>query len=97
MPQSPPAPDDYGECEVCDTPLQEQYIKQDFWVRGELLILDNVPAGVCPQCGAKIVNAAVGHYIAEVLGNAERIATAPRMAVPVIRIETEPQAVTESP
>ena len=97
MPKPPTDIYDYGACDVCGTPMQARHIKQDFWVRGELLILDNVPAGVCPQCGAKIVNAAVGHYIAEVLGNAERIATAPRMAVPVIRIETEPQGVTESP
>ena len=88
---------DYGECDICGTPMQARHIKQDFWVRGELIVLDNVPAGVCPQCGAKIVNAAVGHHIAEVLGNAERIAAAPRMAVPVIRLDAEPQAVTESP
>jgi YgiT-type zinc finger domain-containing protein len=77
--------------------MQARHIKQDFWIRGALIVLDNVPAGVCPQCGAKIVNAAVGHQIATVLGNAERIAAAPRMAVPVIRLEAEPQAVTESP
>lgn len=87
---------DYGECDVCGTPMQARHIKQDFWVRGELIVLDNVPAGVCPQCGSKIVNAEVGRHIAEVLGNTERIATAPRIAVPVIRLDTEPQAVTES-
>ena len=80
-------PYDYGECELCDTPMQEQYIKQDFWVRGELVVIDNVLAGVCPQCGAKVVKANVRRHIAEVLENAERIATAPRMAVPVIRLE----------
>jgi YgiT-type zinc finger domain-containing protein len=76
--------------------MQARHIKQDFWARGELIVLDNVPAGVCPQCGAKIVNAGVGRHIAEILGNTERIATAPRIAVPVIRLDTEPQAVTES-
>ena len=80
-------PYDYGECELCDTPMQEQYIKQDFWVRKELVVVDNVLAGVCPQCGAKVVKGEVGRHIAEVLENAERIATAPRMAVPVIRLE----------
>ena len=96
MPKTPTKTYDYGACDVCGTPMQAQCIKQDFWVRGELIVLDNVPAGVCPQCGAKVVNAEVGRHIAEVLGNAERIATAPRMAVPVIRLETEPQVVTES-
>ena len=97
MPKTPTDHYDYGECDICGTPMQARHIKQDFWVRGALIVLDNVPAGVCPQCGAKIVNAAVGHQIAEVLGNAERIAAAPRMAVPVISFEAEPQAVTESP
>jgi hypothetical protein len=56
-------------------------------VRGELVVIDNVQAGVCPQCGAKIVKADVGRHIAEVLGNAERIAAAPRMTVPIIRLD----------
>ena len=83
----PTQPYDYGVCDVCGTPMHEQTIKQDFWVRGELIVIDNVPAGVCPQCGAKVVKAEVGRHIAEILGNAECIATAPRMAVPVVRLE----------
>jgi YgiT-type zinc finger domain-containing protein len=67
--------------------MHEQTIKQDFWIRGELLVIEEVPAGVCPQCGAKVVNAEVGRHIAELLSNAARIATAPRMAVPVVRFE----------
>lgn len=39
----------YGECEVCDTPLTEQLIKQDFWIGGQLIVVENVPAGVCPE------------------------------------------------
>ena len=50
---------DYGECEICDTKLIEKRIKQDFWVRGKLVVIDHVPAGVCPQCGAKVVRAEV--------------------------------------
>ena len=78
---------DYGACDICETPMHAQSITQDFWLRGELLVLENVPAGVCPQCGAKVVNAAVGRRIAALLGNAERIATAPRITVPVLNLE----------
>ena len=78
---------DYGECEICDTPLQEQCIKQDFWVRGELVVVDNVVAGVCPQCGAKVVCGDVGRQLAALLGNRERIASAPRMSVPVVAFD----------
>ena len=35
----------YGECEICDTPLEERYIKQDFWIHGELIYEEGyVPA-----------------------------------------------------
>ena len=50
----PPQPYDYGACDVCGSTMHEQTIKQDFWVRGELVVIDNVLAGVCPQCGAKV-------------------------------------------
>ena len=38
----------YGECEICDIPMQDKRIKQDFWIRGELIVVEDVPAGVCP-------------------------------------------------
>ncbi len=78
---------DYGECEICDSPLQERRIKQDFWIRGELVVVDQVVAGVCPQCGAKVVRADVGRQLAALLGNTERIARAPRMSVPVVAFD----------
>lgn len=34
---------DYGECEICDTPMVEKRIKQDFWIRGQLIVVENVP------------------------------------------------------
>ena len=80
-------PYDYGVCDVCGSLMHEQTIKQDFWIRGELIVIDKVPAGVCPQCGAKVVKAEVGRHIAELLGNAERIATAPRMTVPLVQLQ----------
>ena len=75
----------YGECEICNTPMQEKYIKQDFWVRGELVIVEDVPAGVCPQCGEKVVKADVGQWIAKLLENSELIAKAPKITVPAIK------------
>ncbi len=56
---------DDGECEVCNIPMQEKRIKQDFWIHGDLIVIDNVVAGVCPQCGEKVVNADMGRRIAE--------------------------------
>ncbi|RIK78029.1 hypothetical protein DCC62_08510 [candidate division KSB1 bacterium] len=83
---------DYGECEICDTPMVEKRIKQDFWIRGQLIVVENVPAGVCPQCGGKIVTAEVGRRIATLLENSEKIANAPRISVPAINWEAEAEA-----
>ena len=77
----------YGECEMCNTTMQEILVKQDFWIRGELVIVEDVPAGVCPQCGEKVVNAEVGRWIMELIGNAKKIAKAPRISVPTIKFE----------
>ena len=80
---------DYGECEICDAHIQEERINQDFWIRGELIVVEDVPVGVCPQCGEKIVRADVGRQIAELVENAERIAKSPRISVPAIRFDAE--------
>jgi YgiT-type zinc finger domain-containing protein len=58
---------DYGRCEICETPMLEAYINQDFWIRGELIVVEDVPAGVCPQCGEKIVKADVGLWVANLI------------------------------
>ena len=78
---------DYGTCETCDATLQEQRIKQNFWIRDELIAIDNILAGVCPQCGAKVVRADMGHLIAELLRDPERIAASPRISVPVLSVD----------
>jgi HTH-type transcriptional regulator/antitoxin MqsA len=79
----------YGECEICNTPLQEKRVNQDFWIRGELIIVEDVPAGVCPRCGEKIVKADVGRRIANLLGDSGQIAKARRIPVPAIRFDAE--------
>ena len=79
----------YGECEICNTPMQEKYIKQDFWIRGKLFVVEDVPAGVCPQCGEKVVKANVGRWIAKLLENTERIENAPRISVSSIKFDVE--------
>ena len=40
---------DYGKCEICDAPLEEKNIQQDFWIKDKLIVVENIPAGVCPQ------------------------------------------------
>jgi len=79
----------YGECEICNTPMQERLINQDFWIRGQLVVVEEVPAGVCPQCGEKVVKADIGRRIAKLLENSERIAQAPKISVPAVKLGLE--------
>jgi YgiT-type zinc finger domain-containing protein len=74
----------YGECEVCDAQLIERPIRQDFRIGDQLIVVENVPAGVCPQCGEKVVNATVGRHLAELMRNKKKIAQATRISIPAL-------------
>jgi len=76
----------YGECEICDAKLVERRIKQDFWIRGKLVVIENVPAGVCPRCGAKVVQSQVGKRIAMILGSPGKWSKASVISVPVVEL-----------
>jgi len=80
---------DYGKCDVCGTTMIEKHIKQDFWIRGELIVIEDLPAGVCPQCGEKIVRAEIGQLVMKLIENPEKIAKAPRISVPSIKFDAE--------
>ena len=77
----------YGECHVCGERMRERLIRQDFWIKEKLLVVEDVPAGVCPQCGEKVVRAEVGRQIAALLVDPDRLRQTQTMSVPVIRFE----------
>lgn len=66
--------------------MAEQRIKQDVWIKGDLIVIENVPAGVCPRCGEKIVKAEVGRQVAALIANPDQ-AAAPNISVPVIQFQ----------
>jgi len=80
---------DYGKCHVCGERMQEKRINQDFWLKGKLIVIESVPAGVCPQCGEKIVKAAVGQQLATMIENVRRVPKRRTMNVPVLRYAKE--------
>jgi YgiT-type zinc finger domain-containing protein len=43
----------FGDCTFCGGDVREQRIEYDYRRRGNLLVISNVPAGVCQQCGKK--------------------------------------------
>jgi len=77
----------YGECEICNTPLLGGNIQQGFWIKDKLVVIESVPAGVCPRCGEKVVSAEVGEHIAELLKDSKRMDKAPTISVPLIKYE----------
>jgi YgiT-type zinc finger domain-containing protein len=60
-------------------------IRQDFWIRGKLIVIERIPAGVCPQCGEKVVKADIGARLADFLERSKRLRKARTIRVPVIR------------
>ena len=74
---------DYGKCHVCGEQMIERQISQDFWIKGNLIVIENVPTGVCPQCGEKVVKADVGKQIASLLADTNQMQPARSINVPV--------------
>jgi YgiT-type zinc finger domain-containing protein len=79
----------YGKCHVCGEQMEERKIKQDFWLKGKLIVIESVPAGVCPQCGEKIVKADVGRHLASLIQNLGRLPKQKTISVPVVRYVKE--------
>ncbi|HEX9422677.1 MAG TPA: type II toxin-antitoxin system MqsA family antitoxin [Pyrinomonadaceae bacterium] len=80
---------DYGKCHVCGEQMQEKRINQDFWLKGKLIVIESVPAAVCPQCGEKVVKADVGRQLATLIENLRRTPKERTISVPVIRYAKE--------
>ena len=78
---------DYGNCHTCGERMVEQRVKQDFWIKGKLIVLDGVPSGVCPRCGERVVKADVGRAVADLLAGLPALRKTRTMTVPVIRFE----------
>ena len=76
---------DYGECHVCGERMKGRRIKQGFWIKDRLIVIENVPAGVCPQCGEKVVRSEVGQGIAALMEDANLVRKGRTMNVPIIR------------
>ena len=80
---------DYGACHICGEQMEEKHINQDLWIKGKLIVIERVPAGVCPQCGERIVKADVGQSIAALVGDSKLLRKARTIPVPVIRFARE--------
>jgi YgiT-type zinc finger domain-containing protein len=78
---------DYGKCEICGEQMVERQIKQDFWIKGDLIVIEDVSAGVCPRCGEKVVRAEIGQQIAAMIANLKHAQPVRSINVPVIQFK----------
>lgn len=74
----------YGDCVYCGGEVCEKRERMDYRHHGQLFIMENVPVGVCNQCGERFLTADV----AKALEKAASGGTGPlkTVAVPVISI-----------
>jgi len=79
----------YGKCHVCGGKMEPKQIRQDFWIKGRLIVVEKVPAGACAQCGEKVVMANVGRKLAEVISSRKSFRKSRTMTVPVLRFAEE--------
>jgi YgiT-type zinc finger domain-containing protein len=49
----------YAECSFCGGRVAEKRVQVDYRLGDELMVFENVPAGVCMQCGERYYTAKV--------------------------------------
>ncbi|MBU1487761.1 type II toxin-antitoxin system MqsA family antitoxin [bacterium] len=63
---------EYSDCFYCGGAVKEQLMPREFRWRGQLLIFENVPMGVCTQCGEKVLTPEVAKTIDRVVQEQEK-------------------------
>jgi YgiT-type zinc finger domain-containing protein len=53
----------YNDCFYCGGVIKECNTSREIWWKGKLYIFENVPMGVCSQCGEKVLKPQVAKAI----------------------------------
>lgn len=72
------------KCAICNGNLENSRVKIELWVESELVIVEDIPADVCTQCGEKYVSAKVSKEIDNLLG--QRSKAKKKIQVPVLSL-----------
>jgi len=48
-------PATYSDCFFCGGEVREQRVNREVWRSGGLHLIEDVPVGVCQQCGEKVI------------------------------------------
>ncbi len=54
---------EYGDCSFCGGKVEEDKVEMEYRYKEKLYVFQNVPAGVCIQCGERYVTAAIAEEI----------------------------------
>ncbi len=77
----------YSDCFFCGGAVEERLMPREIRWQGTLFIIENVPMGVCTQCGEKVLKPEVAKTIDRMLHAKEKPTTT--IQVPVYRYEPE--------
>jgi len=69
----------YGDCHYCGGEIEEKEIRVDFWREGNLCLIEDVPTGICKQCGEKYFTAKASKAMDELVKSkaVERVVEVP--------------------
>jgi len=71
----------YSDCFYCGGKVEEQLLPREIRLEDKLLIVENVPMGVCVQCGEKALKPEVAESIDRIIR--EKKKPAKTISVPV--------------
>lgn len=76
----------YDDCRYCGGEVEERIERLDYRYHGQLFLVENVPVGVCKQCGEKYLKAEVAKQVEAAVSSAKAPVTT--VAVPVVRVSS---------
>ena len=57
----------YSDCYFCGGKVEEQLLPREIWHEDQLFIIEDVPTGVCAQCGEKFIHASLAKSLDKIL------------------------------
>jgi len=74
----------YDDCISCGGTVEEKPDRVDYRLHGQLFILEDVPTGVCTQCGERYFTAEVAKRMEQVASRGRGVVST--LAVPVLSL-----------
>ena len=62
-----PMSSEYPDCFFCGGAVHERRVRREVWWDGHLHLIEDVPVGVCGQCGEKFIRPGVAKVIDRML------------------------------